>query len=90
MYLFLFISLFITIALFLFSVQNSDLIQFSFLTLEYELSIALFATIMFAAGLITGIFISLPSIVRKSAALRKHKRKLSELEKDLSDMKTSQ
>ncbi len=80
MQFFLFLSLLITIALMLFAVQNATITTVSFLTFRFEGSLAFILVVVFAAGFISGILISIPSLLRKGAALREQKKKVKKLE----------
>ncbi len=82
MQIFLILSLVIAIALVLFAVQNSAIVTVSFLSLHYSGSLALILVVVFALGLLAGVLISVPSILRKGSALREQKRKVKELEEN--------
>jgi putative membrane protein len=78
--IFLILSLLIAIVLVLFAVQNSVIVTVSFLSFHYSGSLALILVVVFALGLLAGILISVPSLFRKSSALREQKRRLKQLE----------
>lgn len=80
MQIFLVLSLLIAIALVLFAVQNSAVVTVSFLSLHYDGSLALILVVVFALGLLSGALISMPSLFRKSSALREQKRRIKQLE----------
>lgn len=81
MYFFLFLALIIAILLVLFAVQNPVYVTVSFFSWQIDGSLVFILVTVFAAGLITGILMSMPSILRKSFAVRDHKRKIKQLEK---------
>jgi putative membrane protein len=82
MQIFLILSLLIAVALVLFAVQNSAIVTVNFLSFHYNGSLALILVVVFALGLLSGILISMPSLVRKSSALREQKRRVKQLEED--------
>jgi uncharacterized integral membrane protein len=83
MQFFLFLALLIAITLVLFAVQNAAVVTVSFLTFHLEGSLAFILVIVFASGFLAGILISLPSLLRKGAALREQKKKVKRLEDDI-------
>ncbi len=80
MQFFLFLALLIAVALVLFAVQNSAVVTLSFLTFHFVGSLAFILVVVFAAGFLAGVLMSLPPILRKGAAVREQKRKVKELE----------
>jgi putative membrane protein len=80
MRLFIVPALLIAVAIVLFALQNSAVVTISFLSFHYSSSLALIVVVLFALGLFAGLLISLPSLLRKSAALREEKRKVKQLE----------
>ena len=80
MQLFIVLALVIAIALVLFALQNSAIVTVSFLLFHYSGSLALILVLVFASGLLAGILISLPSLLRKSADVREQKRRITQLE----------
>ncbi len=83
MYFFLFLALIITILLVLLAVQNPVYITVSFFSWQMDGSLVVILSTVFAAGLITGVLMSMPSILRKSFAVRDQKRKIKQLEKHM-------
>lgn len=83
MQFFLFLALVIAIALVLFAVQNAAIVPVSFLTFQFKGSLAFILVVVFAAGFLSGILMSVPSILRKGSAVREHKRKVKQLEEAL-------
>lgn len=90
MQFFLLLALLIAMALVLFAVQNAAIVTVSFLTFHFEGSLAFILVIVFAAGLLSGILMAMPSLLRKGSALREHKRKLRQFEEDTKTTPTSQ
>lgn len=82
MQIFLILSILIAVALVLFAVQNSAVVTVSFLSLHYNGSLALILVVVFALGLLSGILISIPSLLRKSSTVREQKRRVKQLEED--------
>ncbi len=80
MQIFLILSLLIAVALVLFAVQNSAVVTVSFLSFHYGGSLALILVVVFALGLLSGILISIPSLLKKASALREQKRRVRQLE----------
>jgi uncharacterized integral membrane protein len=79
----LFLALLIAISLVLFAVQNADLVTVSFLTFHFKGSLSFILIIVFAAGFLSGILMSLPSLIRKGSALREQRRKVKQLEESM-------
>jgi len=77
------LALFIAIAIGLFALQNSAMVTISFLSLHYNGSLALILLIVFISGLLAGVFISIPSLLRKRSDLREQKRRVKQLEQSL-------
>ncbi len=80
MQIFLILSLLIAVALVLFAVQNSAVVTVSFLSFHYIGSLALVLAVVFVLGLLSGILISVPSLLKRSSALREQKRRVRQLE----------
>ncbi|MBA4372136.1 MAG: DUF1049 domain-containing protein [Thermodesulfovibrio sp.] len=83
MQLFLILALLIAVALVLFAAQNATVITLSFLGFNFEGSLAFILVIVFASGLISGILMSMPSLMRKGSALKEQKRKVKQLEEGM-------
>lgn len=83
MQFFLVLALLIAIAIVLFAVQNSAIVTISFLSLNYNGSLALILVVVFTLGLLTGILISIPSLLRKGSDLREQKRRVKQLEQSI-------
>ena len=89
MQFFLFLALLIAIVLVLFAVQNSAIVSISFLAFHFEESLAFILVVVFASGFLSGILMSMPSILRKSSALREQKRRVRQLEESMTKNATS-
>lgn len=83
MQIFLIGAVLIAIALALFAFQNSGVITVNFLTMHFQGSLALILGIVFCSGFITGILTCMPSLFRKSSALREQKRKVKQIEENM-------
>ncbi len=84
MQFFLILALVIILALVFFALQNSTVITLTFLVWEYTGSLAFIIALTFAAGILTGILLTVPSWWRKTRAYRASRRRLKELEQELS------
>ncbi|MGD1075213.1 MAG: LapA family protein [Thermodesulfovibrionales bacterium] len=83
MKVFVILALLIAISIVLFASQNAAIVTISFLSFHYDGSLALILVVVFALGLISGILVSVPSLVRKSSVLRDHRRRIRELEESM-------
>ncbi len=83
MQIFILLALLIAIATVIFALQNSAIVTVSFLPLHYDGSLALILIAVFALGLLAGLLISIPSLLRKSFDLREQKRKVKQLEESI-------
>ncbi len=83
MQFFIVLALLIAIAIILFALQNSAVVTVSFLSFHYDGSIALILVTVFALGLLAGLLISIPSLLRKSLDLREQKKKVKQLEESI-------
>ena len=84
MYLLLLLAMMIAIVVVLFAVQNASIVTLSFLSFHLEGSLAFIIVVVFSAGLIAGMLMMLPSVLRKSMALHEQKKKVKEFEKKTS------
>src|SRR5208337_1376806 len=80
---FIVLALLITIAIVLFASQNSAIVTVSFLSFHYNGSLALILVVVFTLGLLAGILISIPSLLRKISDLREQKRRVKQLEESI-------
>jgi len=83
MQFFLFLALLIAAVLVLFAVQNATVVTLSFLTFHFVGSLAFILVVVFAAGFLAGVLMSVPSILRKGSAVREQKKKVKQLEEAL-------
>jgi uncharacterized integral membrane protein len=86
MQFFLFLALLIAALLVLFAVQNATVVTLSFLTFHFAGSLAFILVVVFAAGFLSGILMSVPSILRKGSAVREQRRKVRQLEESLKNV----
>jgi uncharacterized integral membrane protein len=82
MQVFLFIALILAFALVLFAVQNSTVITLAFVTWKFEGSLAFILALVFAVGMLTGIFLAVPTLWRKARENRSHRKRIKELERE--------
>jgi putative membrane protein len=87
---FIVLALLVAIAIVLFASQNSAIVTVSFLSFHYNGSLALILIVVFALGLLAGILISIPSLLRKSSDLREQKRRIKQLDESISRNTTSE
>ena len=80
---FIVLALLIAIAIVVFALQNSAIVTISFLAFHYNGSLALTLVIVFTCGLLVGILISVPALLRKSSELREQKRRVRQLEESI-------
>ena len=83
MQIFLIISLLIAALATIFAVQNADVITITFLFWEFQGSLALVLLVALAAGALTSFFASLPSLIRKKLTVNNQKKKIKDLEAQL-------
>lgn len=88
MQIFLFIALIISALAILFAAQNNDLTSVSFIVWDFESSLAFILVVALAVGALISFFVSLPTNIRVRWALRNQKKKIGELEKNLTEAKT--
>ena len=77
------LALLIALVIVLFALQNSAIVTVSFLSFHYNGSLALILVVVFTLGLLAGILISIPSLLRKSSDLRGQKRRVRQLEESI-------
>jgi lipopolysaccharide assembly protein A len=83
MQFFIVLALLIAIAIVFFALQNSAIVTVSFLSFHYDGSLALILVVVFTLGLFVGILIAIPSLLRKSSDLREQKRRVKQLEENI-------
>lgn len=85
MQIFLIISLIIAIIAVVFAVQNTETATISFLAWEGNLPLALVTILSLVAGVLIGILVSTPSIIRNKWAVRNQVKKIKDLEVKIED-----
>jgi uncharacterized integral membrane protein len=85
--IFLILSLLIIALVVVFAVQNTALTTVHFFVWTFQGSLALILLIALSAGVLISLLVSLPTMVNNRLTLRSHKKKLVELEANLSDHK---
>ncbi len=84
MQFFILLAIIIAMALVVFAVQNATAITLTFLAWQFSGSLVVILALTFAAGVLTGIFLSAPTWLKKTKEGRVQKRRIQELEKELS------
>jgi len=85
MQIFLFFALLIAILAILFAVQNNDLTSVSFIAWDFNGSLALVLLIALAVGALVSFLFSLPSNLKARWTIRNQRKRLSDLEGQISD-----
>ena len=80
MQVYLIVSLIVAVLAVVFAVQNNAPVEVTFLAWKFSGSLALVILLAVAAGALTSLFASLPSILRITWHLRSHRKRLAELE----------
>lgn len=83
MQFFLFLALILSLAIVIFALQNSEVIIVNFINWAFESSLALLLVVTFAAGMLAGLFSSIPAFWRKAKANRAQKKRIQELEREV-------
>lgn len=87
MQIFLFIALLISVVAVIFAVQNTEPVTVSFVVWKTQGSLALVLLIALAAGALISFFVSLPSNLRTRWTIRQQRKKMTELETSLADLR---
>ncbi len=87
MQIFLFVALFISALAVVFALQNSDTTQVTFLTWQFDSSLALVLLIALAAGALISFLFSLPTNLKTRWTIRQQRKKLVDMETSLADYK---
>ncbi len=90
MQFFLFLALIFALVLVLFAVQNSIVISLNFVNWSFEGSLAFVLSLTFVAGVIAGVFLFLPAWWRKAMQGRAQRKRIHELESELSSLAEEQ
>ena len=69
-----------------FAIQNSDVVTVSFLTFEWEASLALILILTLGTGVLIGYLAGLPSVLKGRRTSKKQQRQIAELERSLPDL----
>lgn len=85
MQILLIISLIIAIIAVVFAVQNTETATISFLAWEGNLPLALVTILSLVAGVLVGMLVSMPSIIRNKWAVRNQVKKIKDLEVKIDD-----
>lgn len=87
MQIFLFFALFISVLAVVFAVQNNSPVTVAFATLNYSGSLALVLLVTLLVGALISFFFSLPGNIKIRWGLRQQRKKISELELKIEDLK---
>jgi uncharacterized integral membrane protein len=84
----LILALLFAILAVIFAVQNTAPVAVVFFSWQIEGSLALVVLIALAVGVLIGMLVLTPSVVKRSLSLSGQRKKIAGLEKDLDDHKT--
>ena len=85
----LIVALLFAIAAVVFALENPNMVTVTFLGYPAYGSLALIVLIAVGFGLLIGILVMLPSVIKRSVALSRQRKKISELEKSVEEHKTA-
>jgi len=88
MQIFLVFALLIAVLAVIFAIQNNAPATVAFALWEFQGSLALMLLVALIAGALISIFVSMPSNIRTRWTIRQQRKKMSELENNLSDLRT--
>lgn len=83
----LILALAFSIVAVIFALENPTLVQVSFLGYQAKGSLALFILLAVVLGILIGVIVTLPMVVKRSLALSSHRKKIQVLEKSLDEHK---
>lgn len=86
MRIFLVAALFVAFLAIVFALQNAYAVIITFGVWRVTASLALILLITLGLGLITGLLVSTPAVIRRNLKIAKYKRQISELEQDLTEV----
>ena len=86
MHFFLLIAFLIAVAFITIAFQNPEPVTMKFISWTLSEPLALALAVPFAAGLLSGIFLFIPMWWKKSRLVRSQKKRIKELETELSDV----
>ncbi|MEM9212936.1 MAG: lipopolysaccharide assembly protein LapA domain-containing protein [Cyanobacteria bacterium P01_F01_bin.150] len=86
MRIFLVAALIVAFLAIVFALQNAYAIAITFGVWRVTASLALILLITLGLGLITGLLVSTPAVIRRNLKIAKYKRQISELQQDLDDV----
>lgn len=88
MQIFLFISLVVAAIAVIFALQNTAVVEITFLFWSFEGSLALVLLLSLALGVLASFFASLPRLIRGSMTTRSQQKKITELESRLTEQQS--
>ena len=86
MRIFLVAALFVAFLAIVFALQNAYAVAITFGVWRVTASLALILLITLGLGLITGLLVSTPAVIRRNLKIAKYKRQIAELEQDLDEV----
>jgi len=82
-YLLIFISLLLAVLATTFAFQNATPVTVTFLTSQFQVSLALLVIIALVSGMLMSLAAALPRLIRDALTIRTQKKKLAEIEASL-------
>lgn len=79
----LIVALVLAIVSVIFALQNSDVIKVVFFSLKMEGPFALFILASLAIGVVIGILVMVPSVIKNAITISRHRKRIDGLEKSL-------
>jgi len=83
----LILTLILAIVAVIFAIQNPVIVTATFFTLSMKGSLALFVLIGIGVGILIGVLIMLPSVLKGAIKVSQHRKQISGLEKTLNAQK---
>jgi uncharacterized integral membrane protein len=76
----LILTIVVAIVAVLFSLQNTQVVHVTFFGYSYQGAIGVFLLVALAVGVMLGVLLMVPSLLRRDFALGRHRRRMEELE----------
>ncbi len=74
------LTLVVTIVAVMFALENTEAVRVVFYGYAVDGAVGLFVLIAFAVGVVLGVLLMLPSLIGRSLANARHRRRIAELE----------
>jgi uncharacterized integral membrane protein len=81
----LIVALVLAIVSVIFALQNSDVIKVVFFSLKMEGPFALFVLASLAIGVVIGILVMVPSVIKNAITISRHRKQIDGLQKSLKE-----